>query len=387
MAGSRRVAFVHGVPVGVGGLGVEAAHSLRALADGAREVHAIGPGAAPGFVAPPNVTWHVAPSGWGHVIQRSPARRAAGLLQRMIDGHIGRFAAARAQTLAPDLCYAFSQVALETLEWARANGVAGVLENANGHMRGFRDVYVSETARWCGGTYLGHPTGAMVERAEREYATATTVRVSSEWAHRSMVAHGVPPDRVVALPQPLDLVKYSPRRRETPRSGAFRLCYVGALDLRKGFGYLLQAARKTTAPVAITLVGGTGDRCSKRVLDRERQGLQVDVAPGDPRDALSGADLFVLPTLEDGWAFALIEAMASGVPVVTTSSAGAAQWVRHGQTGWVVEPRSASALATAINEAIARRKDLPAMGAAARADVEARVSECHTQVAAWVAGL
>ena len=387
MAGPGRVVFVHGAPVGVGGLGVEAGHSLHALAHGAREVHAIGPGPAPGFVAPDNVTWHVAPAGWGDVLRRSPARRAAGLTQRVIDSHLGQFAATRARALKPDLCYAFTQVALETLEWARDNAIAGVLENANGHIRGFRDVYVSETRKWCGGTYLGHPTPAMVKRVEREYAAATTIRVSSGWAQRSMAANGVPADRVVAVPQPLELVKYFPARGDRRPADPFRICFVGALDLRKGFGYLLRAARTVTAPVAITFVGGTGDRCSRQVLERERQGLQVDVAPGDPHAALARADLFVLPTLEDGWSFALIEAMASGVPVVTTSSAGAAEWVRHGVTGWIVEPASEQALAAAINQAIARRDDLPSMGNAARADVEARVSTCRMQLASWVASL
>ena len=91
------------------------------------------------------------------------------------------------------------------------------------------------------------------------------------------------------------------------------------------------------------IVGATGTRCCRRLLEQERQGLAVCVRPGDPRPTLARADLFVLPTLEDGSPFATAEAMACGVPVVTTDCNGGAEWLTPGRSGWIVPPRSASA--------------------------------------------
>jgi glycosyltransferase involved in cell wall biosynthesis len=133
------------------------------------------------------------------------------------------------------------------------------------------------------------------------------------------------------------------------------------------------------------MVGATGDRCSKQLLATERIGLDVVDAPGDPINALQQSELFVLPTLEDGSPFAVAEAMASGRPVITTSSTGAAEWIRRGETGWVIPARSVEGLAEAMRDAYARRDHLRLMGGEARCDTERRAGpSCDVAVAEWV---
>lgn len=378
---------MHGVPIGLGGLGVQAGSALRALARHAPEVHAIGPGPAAGWDAPRNIVWHVTPRSWTPLFRWTPLRRHSGLSQQLSDYRVGRFAATCLDRVGPDLCYAFTQVALEPLLWATSRGVPAIVESPNGHIRAFRRVYVDETLRWCGSTYVGHPTVRMVERVEREYSLATHIRVSSEWARRSLVAGGAASDRITVLQQPVDLTRYAPSRTTPAPDPALRVCFVGSLDLRKGFVYLLRALRTAGAPMALTLVGATGDRCARRLLEQERRGLAVTVAPGDPRPALAHADLFVLPTLEDGSPFAVAEAMASGVPVVTTTSTGAAEWVTSGRSGWIVEPASESALASALEHASSVRGALRDMGLEARAATERRVEGCDEAFAEWIEGL
>src|SRR5262245_29247846 len=135
----RRIAFVYGVTVGVGGLGVQSGNALRALAkDG--EVHAIGPGRAPDWNAPANITWHVVPESWTPALRWKAWRRYSGFAQHVVDRRFGRFARTCLDRIRPDLCYAFTQVAREPLAWAQAHGIPGVLESPNGHLRAFRDV-------------------------------------------------------------------------------------------------------------------------------------------------------------------------------------------------------------------------------------------------------
>jgi glycosyltransferase involved in cell wall biosynthesis len=383
VAARRTIAFVYGVHLGQGGLGVQAGNALRDLAGTAAQVDAIGPGFTDGWQPPPNVVFHETPGSWTPLFHWTPLRRRAGLTTHVADWRIGRFAARRLDRLKPDLCYAFTQVALEPLEWARARGVPSILESPNGHIRSFRQVYVDEARRWCDAAYQGHPTDAMVERVEREYELATHIRVSSNWARQSLVAGGVPQTRIRVLQQPVDLERFR-AASVAPADSTLRVCFVGSLDLRKGFVYLLRAARAAASPISLMLVGATGDRCSRAILDRERHGLEVEVAPGDPRPALARSDLFVLPTLEDGSPFAAAEAMASGRAVVTTTATGAAEWISAERTGWVVEPGSEQSLASALQRAHERRADLPAMGHQARLDTEARVAACRGTVAAWL---
>jgi glycosyltransferase involved in cell wall biosynthesis len=227
----------------------------------------------------------------------------------------------------------------------------------------------------------------MVERVDAELALATRVRVSSSWAIESLASGGVPLERLTCLQQPVDLERYRCKPVSEPPTGPLRVCTVGSLDLRKGFVYLLQAVRSLGArvPVSLRFVGATGDRCSRILLERERQGLDVVVRPGDPRDALAEAEVFALPTLEDGSPFAVAEAMACGRPVITTTSTGAAEWVEPGTTGWLVRPASFEHLAEALAAASDARARLGRMGELARTHTERRAGpDCDRIVADWV---
>jgi glycosyltransferase involved in cell wall biosynthesis len=255
------------------------------------------------------------------------------------------------------------------LEWAVAAAVPSVLENPNGHIRNFRAVYARETRRWGGLVFLGHPTRRMVQRVEREYALADVIRVSSEWSKRSMIAFGASGEKVVVVPQRPPSDRFHPPLVRLPAAGPLRVCFVGSLDLRKGFAYLLRAARRFgPSRIVLRMVGGTGNRFTARMLARERLGLDVQVRPCDPLTALHWAELFVLPTLEDGSPFAVLEAMAAGLPLVLTAECGNSPLVRPGETGWVVPAADEARLAAVLEEAYARREDLARMGDAARAD-------------------
>ena len=381
----RRILFVYGAPLDQGGLGIQSANALRALARTA-DVHAVGPGPGPGSSTRrlPHVTWHVSPRSPAAALRWTPLRRHAGLGQLWADRRIGAFAAKVARTVRPDLCYTFTQVGLETLRWARAAGVHTIVESPNGHIRPFRAVYTAECARWCNSRFLGHPTPRMVTRVERELAVADRIRVSSCWSRASLVAGGVDPNRIGILQQPVDLQGFPALPMSEP-GGPLRVCFVGTLDFRKGFVYLLKAARRSAPDVSLQIVGATGDRRCRQLLERERAGVDVHVAPGDPRTALARAEVFVLPTLEDGSPFAVAEAMASGRPVITTTSTGAAEWVRPFETGWIVPPANDEALAGAFRRAIDAREALGRMGVAARADTERRAGErCADAFVEWV---
>jgi glycosyltransferase involved in cell wall biosynthesis len=294
-----------------------------------------------------------------------------GRRQYLSDCRLGREAARVVAAVRPDCCYCFTQVALETLRWANRAGVPAILESPNGHLRSFRQVYLREARALGASLYLGHPSRAMVARVEEEYARADFIRVSSEWAKESLAAFGVPHGKVTVIGQRPTAHGFRPAERRLSPEGRFRVCFVGTLDLRKGFVYMLRAARRFGPErIALRLVGGTVDRFTRRLLAREGAGLDLEVTAGSPLTALHWAELFVLPTLEDGSPFALVEAMAAGVAAVVTDACGNAGLLRRGETGWVVPAADEDALCGALQEAHACRAALPRMGDDARADWE-----------------
>jgi glycosyltransferase involved in cell wall biosynthesis len=370
------VAVIYGTAAGVGGLGIQSANAVADLAAVCRRILAFGPGPSPTGAAE-GIHWHLAePRRTGFGARFTWLRWWTGRRQYLNDTRLGWWAAQAVARARPDCCYAFTQVALESFRWANRAGVPAILESPNGHLQNFRDVYCREANRWGRGIFLGHPTRGMVERVKEEYARADVIRVSSEWARRSLTSRGVADEKVVVIPQRPTAGSFRPPPHRLPPEGRFRVCFVGTLDLRKGFVYLLRAARRF-GPERLTLhlVGGTVDRLTRRLLARELIGLDVEVTPGDPLPALHWAELFVLPTLEDGSPFVVPEAMAAGLPLVVTDQCGNAPLVRPGETGWVVPAGDEDALLAALQQTYARRTELPHMGDAARADWERLAAE------------
>lgn len=272
------------------------------------------------------------------------------------------------------MCYAFSGVALETLRWTTARGIPACLESATGHIRDFYDVNFREHERWNRGPRVEHPARSSVEREEEEYGLAGWVRVSSRWAQESFVRHGVPPDRVRVIPQTINTDRFSPPAVGRLHEGPLRLCYAGIVSLAKGFPYLLDAMKRFGAEhVTLDIAGSTGTRSARSLFDRLRRGLQVAMLPQDPVPVYHRAELLVFPSLHDGFGFVVAEAMASGLPVIVTSSAGASEWVSPG-CGWIVPPSDSDALTAALIDAMSRRNELTEMGGRARAAVLSQIA-------------
>jgi len=371
-----RTAVVFGVAPGMSGLGHFAATAVAGLSSHPHDMFALGPRRSSPWPLPgeptPAVRWIEAPPGipaW--VGGYTWLRWRAGDWTALQDRHLARWAANQLQQLNPDACFSFTQVGLEALRWCRARGIPTVLDNPNGHIRNFQQVYERESARWFGKKFWGHPAPSMVERVEREYELADRIVVHSHWAKRSMMQHGVADEKIAILGQSINLERFRPPASRPPAKGPLRVCFVGSLDLRKGFVYLLKAIRAVGAKhVHLRIAGATGDRNCSRLFIEESRGLQVEAAPADPVPIYHSSELFVLPSLEDGLGLVALEAAACNLPVIVTDQCGAQEYVEPGKSGWIIPPADTDALATAMETALQSRVGLWDMGTAGRRYVE-----------------
>jgi glycosyltransferase involved in cell wall biosynthesis len=364
-----------GARPGVGGLGAHVAFALGALGR-VVDVEVAGP---PERATVPRVSWH-SPSlpipDW--VRRYTWLRWQPGLMQAQTEKTIARLAARVLSLGGAAGCYAFTHVALEALEYCQAHGIPSVVDSPNGHIRNLRRLLEQESAVLLGRNYIGPPTLEMVERVEHEYAIADSIRVSSGWAKKSLVSHGIAAHKIWISDLGIDLWRFLPGPVRL-RSGPLRICYVGSIDLRKGVVYLLRALQPLGRQTSLRLVGATGSRSFARLIEHEGSGLDIQLKPGDPRSVYQNAELLVLPSLEDGFGYVVAEAMASGLPVVVTDQCGAAEWVTPGKDGWIVPPASAESLTAVFSEAIANRGHLEGMGLAARAAIVRRMQEAPDQ--------
>jgi glycosyltransferase involved in cell wall biosynthesis len=178
----------------------------------------------------------------------------------------------------------------------------------------------------------------------------------TEQVRTDLVAvHDVPPERIDVVPPPVDLERIT---RATPGGvrpalgievGAPLALFVGNGFQRKGLDALVAAL--ADVPHVHLVVVGSGDRSAvAELLEGSELARRVHFAGGvdDPERFYAEADLLVLPTRSEPWGIPLIEAMAAGIPVVSTAVAGAARVVTEAGAGIVVADESTDSLRTAI---------------------------------------
>ncbi len=133
---------------------------------------------------------------------------------------------------------------------------------------------------------------------------------------------------------------------------------VGALVPQKGQRYLIEAAAQVLAEMPHTtfVIAGEGELHEELQAQVDALGLgrrfRLLGQRGDVPRILSSLDLFVMPSLWEGLPYALLEAMATGVPVVATDIPGLVDLVQPGQTGWLAQPYSSDHLAEMVTAAL-----------------------------------
>jgi alpha-maltose-1-phosphate synthase len=243
-------------------------------------------------------------------------------------------------------------------------GAAAILNQVVGHVAAAHDIFRDEAVRApeFAETMVTTPDW-IVARHEAEIREADGILVPSDYVLDTLVARGAAPERIHVLPYGVDIRRFQPAPRED--DGTFRILFVGQLSQRKGIRYLLEAVKRLNLPkVELVLVGKMigSDEAFAPYRGVFRHVMHVPYH--EVHRLFQTADIFVYPSLHEGSAFATYEALASGLPIVTTKNSGSA--ARDGKEGFIVPIRDIDALMDRI-ERLYRDKALrAAMAQAAR---------------------
>ncbi len=346
--------------------------------DLARELHGRGLLSAlvttyPAFAArrflSPSVPLITAP--WLEAGRRLHARlRLPGQSDLWVARRFARFAARHLPEA--DVFVGWSGACLETLSAARRRGMKTIVERGSTHIAHQTEVLREAHARW--GLAWHGTDPRLIAREEAEYDAADLICTSSSFARGTFIARGVDGAKVFANPYGVDLSSFTPGRPAPAGSARRRrLLFVGRVGVRKGVPWLLQAFRSLPPDWELHLVGPVDPEMPSLLarLPHERVVLRGPV-PGSALSAeYRAADLFCLPSIEEGLALVLLQAMASGLPVVATEESGVLDAGRDGKEVVAVRAADAEDLACRLAGLAEDPEARARMGAAALARVRA----------------
>ncbi|KQT04779.1 MULTISPECIES: glycosyltransferase family 4 protein [unclassified Rhizobium] len=243
--------------------------------------------------------------------------------------------------------YAFSGDALEQIQTARHLGMWTAVEQMIAPRGVLEALILEEMQRfpdWEGLARRDPLDTIFAARERAEWHLADRVICPSEFVARNVVAEGGCPEKCLVVPYGVDNTFRCERTRRMP--GPLRILVVGAVGLRKGSPYVAEAARQLGRSAVFRMAGSA--KLSESVTRNLSE--SVDLRGIVPRSEIAAefqwADVFLLPSLCEGSATAIYEALSTGLPVITTENAGSV--IRNGLEGLVVPIRDAGAIAEAV---------------------------------------
>jgi len=214
----------------------------------------------------------------------------------------------------------------------------------------------------------------VIAREEAEYAQADAITVPSQFVLKSFLKRGVRQEKMRLLPYGVNLTRFQPV--VPPADGRFDVLFVGAMSLRKGVQYLVQAYQKINHPAkSLTFVGTPSqmliDALSAKGLWPADARVLGHIPQHDLKNLMSRSHVLVLPSIEEGLAMVQAQAMACGCPVVASHNTGCEDLFTDGLEGYAVPIRSVDALVERLQTLADKPEIRQAMSTRALAKVSA----------------
>ena len=236
---------------------------------------------------------------------------------------------------------------LNTLQKAKKKGIITIVEAVNSHVDFQEDLLRNEHEK------LGMPWVPFHKKEKgrrmQEYEKADYILLPSEFVKKSFLGYGFPEQKLLKVPYGFHQMNHSTQQAKE-RKEAFTILYVGSISVRKGVKYLIEAYQKLAiSNKRLVITGPMTHPTGLATLPIDSNIIFTGILKGkELEEVYASADVFCLPSIEEGLALVLGEALSFGLPIIATENSGASDIITDGEEGFIIPIRSADAIAEKI---------------------------------------
>ena len=305
---------------------------------------------------------------WHGVLFRYAPRLGSEGLERFSHRLFARWTTRKLRKETWDAVHLWSGVAEEPLMRLEGKAKIRTLMRGSSHIRNQARLLNEEEKR--SGASLHKPGPWRISQEEREYDMADLIVCLSEFAYQTFIEAGIPQSKLCKVPLGVREESFKPvagaisDRIERIRSGRpIRVIYVGTISFHKGLFDLAAAVHQLPSDKFIfRLVGGVAPDARSAVDDLS---AKIELYPRQPEHRLpehyAWADVFLFPTIEDGFAAVLMQAQGSGLPLIASANSGAPDIVEEGRNGWLISAGDTEAFIQRLRWCDGNRPELAQM--------------------------
>ena len=195
-------------------------------------------------------------------------------------------------------------------------------------------------------------TSNIIKREIEEYNLADLISVPSTFVKRTFIQYGIDKKKLFLNPYGVEKKTFYFKEKKINKNKEFNILFVGNVTLQKGIFYLLDAFTNINfVNKKLTIIGPIDTLLKKKILKYKSSKITFikKVEHQKLIDFYSNSDVFVLPSIQDGFGMVITEALACGCPVIATENTGARDIFQNNKAGFIIKPMSSKLISNKIN--------------------------------------
>jgi len=249
-----------------------------------------------------------------------------------------------------DVFYGFNGASLEIIEFCKQNKKNFILEQTSIPHKFYNEIVNEEIKKFTNYEKNGMMRNKdydLVNRELQEIMLTDYIIAPSAFVKDSLINLGAKSEKIILIPYGIETERFPYKIRKKGKNRPLNILFLSEVGLRKGTLYLLEALRNLKSQMAVAKFAGLMS-LKEEILDKYKDRVEFlgHIPKSEVKELLNWADIFILPSLAEGSSISIYEALASGIPVITTKNSGSI--VEDGKTGFIVPVRDSDSIKDAI---------------------------------------